>query len=238
MTTTPTGRHTASSITDPDLQQLYDERDQARAAVRYLIRDTQQSTETEDEHTDRVTPDHVQQLVSALIDAIPVDPAEERDLVWSHYRRTHRVLSRRLQRTEAERDRYAAAQPALEGLQRLIATSSRDWGEHRVDAWLWAVLVGWDCEETHEHDELCDNGAAMREMAARHGWDDETVAKARRYRAAVKALVDGQPELATAAQQCTEFIPDTPRATGLCTRCGDGSRWHQTATRAAEGSDL
>lgn len=56
---------------------------------------------------------------------------------------------------------------ALDGLGRLIATSSRDWGVYRVDAWLWAVLVGWD---------------------------DETVAKARRYRAAVRAVVESGKE--------------------------------------------
>ena len=77
---------------------------------------------------------------------------------------------------------------ALDGLHTLIATSSRDWGTYRVDAWLWAVLVGWDCEEQHEHDELCEDGAAMAEMQRMHGWNDEAVAKARRYRAAVHVL--------------------------------------------------
>lgn len=77
--------------------------------------------------------------------------------------------------------------PVLQGLHRLLATSSRDWGSYRVDAWLYAVLVGWDCEEEHQHDELCDDGAAMRGIARLHGWDDRTVAKARAYRAAVRA---------------------------------------------------
>ncbi|MFF2864557.1 hypothetical protein ACFVSX_32335 [Streptomyces rubiginosohelvolus] len=73
----------------------------------------------------------------------------------------------------------------FEGLQRLIATSSRDWGEYRVDAWLWAVLLGWDCEED-VHGETCVHGT-MEEMQQAHGWDDAAVAKARRYRAAVRA---------------------------------------------------
>ncbi|MEU9333172.1 hypothetical protein AB0D49_08400 [Streptomyces sp. NPDC048290] len=75
---------------------------------------------------------------------------------------------------------------ALDGMHTLIATSSRDWGTYRVDAWLWAVLCGWDCEET-EHDDTCTHGT-LEEMAARHGWDTATVAKARRYRSAVRAL--------------------------------------------------
>lgn len=92
---------------------------------------------------------------------------------------------------EAALARLRALAPIFEGLARLIATSSRDWCEYRVDAWLYAVLVGWDCEET-EHDNTCVHGA-MEEMAARHGWDDTTVAKARRYRAAVRTVLDGPP---------------------------------------------
>ncbi|MCM1974609.1 hypothetical protein [Streptomyces sp. G1] len=74
----------------------------------------------------------------------------------------------------------------FEGFGRLLATSSRDWGQYRVDAWLYAVILGWDCEET-VHDETCTHGA-MEEMQRQHGWSDEAVAKARRYRAAVRAL--------------------------------------------------
>lgn len=93
---------------------------------------------------------------------------------------------------EAQRPETQAADlaPMLEGFGRLLATSSRDWGEYRVDAWLWAVLLGWDCEET-EHDDTCVHGS-MEEMQQRHGWSDEAVAKARRYRAMVRAITGGQ----------------------------------------------
>jgi hypothetical protein len=74
----------------------------------------------------------------------------------------------------------------LDELHTLLATSSRDWQTYRVDAWLWAVLVGWDCEQP-VHDETCTHGA-MEETAAMHGWDAATVAKARRYRALVHVL--------------------------------------------------
>lgn len=79
---------------------------------------------------------------------------------------------------------------ALDGLHTLIATSSRDWQTYRVDAWIWAVLCGWDCEQA-KHDETCTHGA-LEETAAMHGWDADTVAKARRYRAAVRAVVEAQ----------------------------------------------
>ncbi|MER5277752.1 hypothetical protein ABT025_18615 [Streptomyces sp. NPDC002809] len=78
--------------------------------------------------------------------------------------------------------------PMFEGLARLLSTSSRDWGEYRVDAWLWAVLLGWDCERD-THDETCVHGT-MAEMQRLHGWDDAAVAKARRYRAAVQAVME------------------------------------------------
>lgn len=96
------------------------------------------------------------------------------------------VLRRVAAETQTVDVRTLAA--ALDGLHTLIATSSRDWGTYRVDAWLWAVLVGWDCEQT-KHTDTCTHGA-LEETAAMHGWDAATVAKARRYRAAVRALTE------------------------------------------------
>ncbi|MFF7553608.1 hypothetical protein ACFZA9_12060 [Streptomyces olivaceus] len=95
---------------------------------------------------------------------------------------------------------------ALDGLHTLIATSSRDWGTYRVDAWIWAVLCGWDCEKT-EHDGTCTHGA-LEETAAMHGWDEATVAKARRYRAAVRALTEPAAET-HACDSCEGVDPDT-----------------------------
>lgn len=77
--------------------------------------------------------------------------------------------------------------PMFEGLTRLIATSSRDWSEYRVDAWLWAVLVGWECEHAGPHDEACLT-EVLEEVAAIHGWDEAAITKARRYRDAVRAI--------------------------------------------------
>ncbi len=103
----------------------------------------------------------------------------------------------------------------LDGLHTLIATSSRDWGTYRVDAWLWAVLCGWDCEQA-EHDETYTHGA-MEEMQQQHGWSDEAVAKARRYRAAVRALTE------PAAGGRQDGAQPTP---GLCPHCEHN--WHGT----------
>lgn len=76
---------------------------------------------------------------------------------------------------------------AFASLERLIVHSSRDWGLDRADAWLYAVLVGWDCEQDHEHDDICENGAAIEEMAKQHKWAPGDIDRVRRYRAAVRA---------------------------------------------------
>ncbi|MGA4896717.1 hypothetical protein ACPCAJ_01960 [Streptomyces griseoincarnatus] len=100
---------------------------------------------------------------------------------------------------------------ALDGLHTLIATSSRDWGQYRVDAWIWAVLCGWDCEDA-THTDTCVHGA-LEEQAARHGWDADTVAKARRYRAAVRAVTEAAavlPEPAPTTNHADEAQAETP----------------------------
>lgn len=76
----------------------------------------------------------------------------------------------------------------FEGFGKLLATSSRDWQPYRVDAWLYAVVLGWDCEQA-THTDWCTHGA-LEETAEMHGWDAATIAKARRYRAAVRALTE------------------------------------------------
>jgi hypothetical protein len=98
----------------------------------------------------------------------------------------------------------------LEGFARLLATSSRDWGQYAPDAWLWAIVCGWDCEDT-EHDDTCVHGA-MEEMQQRHGWDDAAVAKARRYRAVVRVITEPAPAVVAqhAPVQCAAAVLRKP----------------------------
>lgn len=88
-----------------------------------------------------------------------------------------------------ERDQAAQRKQlseALEAVARAIATDSRDWGLGRGDAWLWGVLVGWDCEEVHDHEyEGCEIGT-LRELAARHGWTPAHVDRIRALRQAIR----------------------------------------------------
>lgn len=76
-----------------------------------------------------------------------------------------------------ERDRDALAH-SLDAIHFTMATDSRDWSLDRRDARLYALLVGWECEEQHQHDEDC-NGA-LDELAARFGWDPERIRELRR----------------------------------------------------------
>jgi hypothetical protein len=55
-------------------------------------------------------------------------------------------------------------------LHDLLVFNVRDWGQDSADAWLYGVIVGWD-------------GPAMKELAEKHRWSSETVARLRRLRA-------------------------------------------------------
>ena len=77
----------------------------------------------------------------------------------------------------------------LDNLQRLIVHSSRDWGAYGRDAWLYGVLVGWECEDSHEHDWICqEENVSLTAMAERFGWHEDYVARLRRYRTIVRGL--------------------------------------------------
>jgi len=80
----------------------------------------------------------------------------------------------------------------VEALRRIIATSFNDWALHRGDAWLYGIVLGWDSDPD---DVILEDGedpaAAMREVAARHGWTDHDVARLRQLHAKFNALEEG-----------------------------------------------
>jgi hypothetical protein len=97
---------------------------------------------------------------------------------------------------------------ALGSLGSCLAFHSRDWGEHPRDAWIYGIAIGWDCEDgrddpDHEHDDICGGAGGMLEMAGRHGWTDDEVARLRSYREAVAAELGllPMPALATTGEQ-------------------------------------
>lgn len=73
---------------------------------------------------------------------------------------------------------------ALDSLGSCIAGSAEDYGQYYRNSWIYGIILGWDCEEDHEHDDICGGENAMRELAARHRWSDEDVARLRFYRRA------------------------------------------------------
>jgi len=107
---------------------------------------------------------------------------------WTHEAKDAR---NRALRAEEElirlRQERATLHQLFEGFGRLLATSSRDWGAYRVDAWLWAVVLGWDC------DDCCDDECThdvLEQFAREFGWGQEGIDKARRYHAIVRGLAE------------------------------------------------
>ena len=67
---------------------------------------------------------------------------------------------------------------ALDSARTVMATSPRDMALDDDDAWVYGIIVGW--------------GDALPEVAAKHKWADQDVARLRRMRAAVEAVTGGR----------------------------------------------
>lgn len=65
--------------------------------------------------------------------------------------------------TDPEEDPFASLSAA-------VACHVRDWSEHRRDAWIYGIVVGWE--------------DALAEVARDHRWDAATVERLTRLRAA------------------------------------------------------
>lgn len=88
--------------------------------------------------------------------------------------------------------RVLGVREALKMLDQLLAFSSRDWSQSDVDARLYAVLCGWDCEDgecSNPGNPQHDHTVAMTEIAQRFGWTPEVVARLRELRASVREVV-------------------------------------------------
>jgi hypothetical protein len=71
---------------------------------------------------------------------------------------------------------------ALESMADAMNFCSRDWSLHHRDAWLYALIVGWD-------------DAALSDLMKEHGWEPKTVVRLKRLHRAVREERDGeQPE--------------------------------------------
>lgn len=78
----------------------------------------------------------------------------------------------------------------VQRVEYVISRDQRDWSRHPADAWLYGVLVGWDCEVEHDHDDTCNDGVAMTLVAERHGWLRSQVTRLRAERGTLLDLLD------------------------------------------------
>ncbi|MEW2393151.1 hypothetical protein AB0933_32800 [Streptomyces venezuelae] len=78
------------------------------------------------------------------------------------------------------------AKTALENLRARITTDSRDWAADKLDAWLWAILVGWDCENTdtgHVHNDIdCAGDQGLWNIARELGIPADQTIQAHNHR--------------------------------------------------------
>jgi hypothetical protein len=70
---------------------------------------------------------------------------------------------------------------AVTAIRNQMRVSSRDWATDRADAYLWAVLIGWD-------------NNTLEEVAAKHRWREERMAYVREMRALLAPITDQQKE--------------------------------------------
>ncbi|MFJ6141381.1 hypothetical protein [Kitasatospora sp. NPDC092286] len=75
---------------------------------------------------------------------------------------------------------------ALENLRTRIALDPRDWAADKLDAFLWAVLVGWNCENTdpdHVHNDIdCAGDQTLWTIADQHNIPTDQTMRASQHR--------------------------------------------------------
>lgn len=64
---------------------------------------------------------------------------------------------------------------ALNSLRRIIAFDSKDYAQCSRDAWIYGIVLGWDAR-------------SIKELKAKFSWSDDTIARLRKYRKAVKEI--------------------------------------------------
>lgn len=88
---------------------------------------------------------------------------------------------------------YTTAVPALlgvktclEGLRQRITVDSRDWAADKLDALLYAIIVGWNCENTdedHVHNDIdCAGDQGLWDIARQHDIPTDQTIQAGQHR--------------------------------------------------------
>ena len=76
----------------------------------------------------------------------------------------------------------APEQGPLESIQTTMSTDPRDWGMYKRDAWLFAIVLGWE-------DDDGTPGEALREVAAKHRWTEADLRDLMTLRTRFKSLL-------------------------------------------------
>jgi hypothetical protein len=75
----------------------------------------------------------------------------------------------------------------LDQVRLMMATDSRDWSACPGDAWLYALFIGWECVDEHEHDEINCSTGTLDLIAGRFGWTHARVERIRAMRQTLRA---------------------------------------------------
>jgi hypothetical protein len=90
----------------------------------------------------------------------------------------------------------SALADALQSLHSTIAFSSMDWGAARDTTWIYGILVGWCepedlCMNCDPEEDYAEGPCVLDSIAQERGWDETTITRLRRFRAAVRAAGEG-----------------------------------------------
>lgn len=129
------------------------------------------------EHTE----DSLRELYEAIEDT-EHDRAETRDAAQAMFKAW-----------DWHRQALGGVSTAIASVCNTMVTDPRDWAADRRDAWLWGVLIGWGCKKQHDHDDQCGGDSALKEAAAKHGWNEYRIARVRELRAYLAPITDPQP---------------------------------------------
>jgi len=158
-----------------------------------------------------------QHLLTAM-GVLPTTPAPpeglERLPLAEHTDATLTELYDQLEDTDWDRkETYEAAQSmfrawdwyrhAFDGIARAICAVNNhlrlsqnsgwiDWADNRYNAYVYAVLIGWGCQEPHDHDDECGGDARLLEVAAKHRWDEHRIKYIREMRAGLAPITTPQ----------------------------------------------
>ena len=122
--------------------------------------------------------EHTEASLIELYDALDdteADRAETREAAQAMYKAW-----------DWHRQTLGGAAAGINAVRNMMRTSAdfldnRDWAADRIDAYLWAILIGWD-----------DN--KLTEVAAKHRWDEHRLKYIRRMRGYLAPITDPDPK--------------------------------------------